>query len=78
MARTKKEENLNLTKVAVTSRRSGKLGMNDFFTFECVLESDVNGLKPVEVEERLHSLWTKANYEVDKQFEDTLSDLNKD
>lgn len=77
MARAKKEENLNLTKVAVTSRRSGKIGNNDFFTFECVLESDVSGLKPVGVEERLNSLWTKANSEVDKQFTETIEDLSK-
>lgn len=66
----KKETDLNITKVSVSSRRSAKFGYNDFFTFECTLESDTSGLKQSEVDERIAQLWQKANTEVDNQFED--------
>lgn len=72
----KKETNLNLSKVSVTSRRSAKLGFNDFFTFECTLESNhVEGLKQAEVDERMRELWIKANLEVDNQFTEAKTSL---
>ena len=74
----KEEQNLNLTKVSITSRRSGKFGYNDFFTFECMLESNVEGLTPSEVNERIAQLWQKANTEVDNQFVETQNDLKKE
>lgn len=73
-----KEIDLNLTKVSVTSRRSAKFGYNDFFTFECMLESNVEGLKEAEINERMRELWTKANTEVDNQFDDVQKMYKKD
>ena len=66
----KKETDLNITKVSVSSRRSAKLGYNDFFTFECTLESNTEGLKQADIDERIAQLWQKANAEVDNQFDD--------
>ena len=66
----KKETDLNITKVSVSSRRSAKLGYNDFFTFECTLESNTDGLKQADIDERMAQLWQKVNAEVDNQFED--------
>ena len=74
----KKEIDLNLTKVSVTSRRSAKFDYNDFFTFECMLESNVEGLKEAEISERMRELWTKANTEVDNQFDDVQKMYKKD
>ena len=74
----KKETDLKITKVSVSSRRSAKFGYNDFFTFECMLESNVEGLTPSEVNERIAQLWQKANTEVDNQFVETQNDLKKE
>lgn len=66
----KQKIDLGITKVSVSSRRSAKLGYNDFFTFECTLESNTDGLKQTDIDERIAQLWQKANTEVDNQFED--------
>lgn len=66
----KPKEELNIKSVSVVSRRSAKVG-NDFFTFECAFEADAGN----DTDFVLESLWAKANEEVDKQFENTIHDL---
>lgn len=66
----KPKEEINIKSVSVVSRRSAKVG-NDFFTFECAFEADAGK----DIDYTLESLWAKAHEEVDKQFENTIHDL---
>lgn len=66
------KKNLSITKVSVTSRRSIKI-LNDYFTFECMLESDTSKVK--DIDEHLDLLWEKAHTEVDTQCKESVQSI---